>query len=210
MKMSTIIKQARRGELSGLSDKVKTDEAIVDYVNRALVAIYNRFQLRTEEAVITLRDGKTIYRLDGTDADVSMTAANEFIGITEAFDEVSKIPVNDDSDDRSVYTVGYNAVQVPLTATGAYISIVYRASAVEVEYDALDQEGFDNVPLPNSLMDALLNYVAYVAHKSYDDPTQANSINYLNLFNTSCKEAENFGLIPTDSYNRDVSVKGFL
>ena len=210
MKMSTIIKQARRGELSGLSDKAKTDEAIVDYVNRALVAIYNRFQLRTEEAVITLRDGKTVYRLDGTDADVSMTAANEFIAVTEAFDEVSRIPVNDDSDDRSVYTVGYNAVQVPLTATGAYISIMYRASANEIDYDALTEEGFDNVPLPNSLMDALLNYVAYVAHKSYDDATQASSMSYLNLFNVACKEAENFGLIPTDSYNRDVSVKGFV
>lgn len=208
--MSTIIKQARRGELSGLSDKAKTDEAIVDYVNRALVAIYNRFQLRTEEAVIALRDGKTIYKLDGTDADVSMTAANEFIGITEAFDEVGKIPVNDDSDDRSVYTVGYNAVQVPLTATGAYISVMYRASAVEIDYSTIAEEGYDNVPLPNSLMDALLNYVAYVAHKSYDDPTQTNSVNYLNLFNNSCKEAENFGLVPTDSYARDVSVKGFL
>lgn len=210
MKISTIIKQARRGELSGLSDKAKTDEAIVDYVNRALVAIYNRFQLRTEEAVITLRYGKTVYRLDGTDADVSMTAVNEFIGVTEAFDEVGKIPVNDDSDDRSVYTVGYNAIQVPLTATGAYISIMYRASANEIDYDALTEEGFDNVPLPNSLMDALLNYVAYVAHKSYDDAAQASSMSYLNLFNVACKEAENFGLIPTDSYNRDVSVKGFV
>lgn len=210
MKISTIIKQARRGELSGLSDKTKTDEAIVDYTNRALTTIYNRFQLRNEEAIITLVDGKTIYRLDGSDADVSMTAVNEFISITKAFDEAGEIPINDDSDDRSIYTVGYNAVQVPLTATGSYISVVYRAGATEIEYSALEEEGFDNVPLPNSLMEALLNYVAYVAHKSYDDPTQANSISYLKLFNESCREAENFGLVPADTYSRDISVKGFV
>ena len=210
MKISTIIKQARRGELSGISDKAKTDEAIVDYINRALTAIYNRFQLRNEEAIITLVDGKTIYRLDGSDADVSMTAVNEFISITKAFDEAGEIPINDDSDDRSIYTVGYNAVQVPLTATGSYISVVYRAGATEIEYSALEEEGFDNVPLPNSLMEALLNYVAYVAHKSYDDPTQANSISYLKLFNESCREAENFGLVPADTYSRDISVKGFV
>ena len=210
MKISTIIKQARRGELSGLSDKAKTDEAIVDYTNRALTTIYNRFQLRNEEAIITLVDGKTIYRLDGSDADVSMTAVNEFISITKAFDEAGEIPINDDSDDRSIYTVGYNAVQVPLTATGSYISVVYRAGATEIEYSALEEEGFDNVPLPNSLMEALLNYVAYVAHKSYDDPTQANSISYLKLFNESCREAENFGLVPADTYSRDRSVKGFV
>ncbi len=210
MKISTIIKQARRGELSGLSDKAKTDEAIVDYTNRALTTIYNRFQLRNEEAIITLVDGKTIYRLDGSDADVSMTAVNEFISITKAFDEAGEIPINDDSDERSIHTVGYNAVQVPLTATGSYISVIYRAGATEIEYNALEEEGFDNVPLPNSLMDALLNYVAYVAHKSYDDPTQANSISYLKLFNESCREAENFGLVPADTYSRDISVKGFV
>lgn len=210
MKISTIIKQARRGELSGISDKAKTDEAIVDYINRALTAIYNRFQLRTEEAVITLVDGKTIYRLDGSDADVSMTAVNEFISITKAFDEAGEIPINDDSDDRSIYTVGYNAVQVPLTATGSYISVIYRASAGEIEYSALEEDGFDNVPLPNSLMDALLNYVAYVAHKSYDNADQAQSITYFKLFNESCKEAENLGLLPADTYSRDISVKGFV
>lgn len=210
MKMSTIIKQARRGELSGLSDKAKTDEAIVDYVNRALVAIYNRFQLRMEEAIIALKNNKTVYRLDGTDMDVSMVAVDSFIAIVEAYDEDGRIGINDESDDRSILTVSYNSVQIPLTRTGNYISILYRAGADEIDYDTLTESGFDNVPLPNSLMDALLNYVAYVAHKSYDDPTQSNSINYLNLFNQACKEAENFGLVPVDSYHRDVEVKGFI
>lgn len=210
MKMSTIIKQARRGELSGLSDKAKTDEAIVDYVNRALVAIYNRFQLRMEEAIIALKDNKTIYRLDGNDTDVSMASVDSFIAIVEAYDEDGRIGINDESDDRSILTVSYNSVQIPLTRTGNYVSILYRAGADEIDYDTLTESGFDNVPLPNSLMDALLNYVAYVAHKSYDDPTQSNSINYLNLFNQACKEAENFGLVPVDSYHRDVEVKGFI
>lgn len=210
MKMSTIIKQARRGELSGLSDKAKTDEAIVDYVNRALVAIYNRFQLRMEEAIISLRSNKTIYKLDGTDPDVEMVGADSFIAIVEAYDEEGRIDINDESNDRSILTVSYNSVQIPLTQTGNYVSILYRLGADEIGYESLGEEGFNNIPLPNSLMDALLNYVAYVAHKSYDDPTQANSINYLNLFNNACKEAENFGLVPTDSYHRDVEVKGFI
>ena len=61
MKLSTIISQARSGELKSLSSKDKTDEVIVNYINLALIALYSRFTLRTEEAIVALADGKTLY-----------------------------------------------------------------------------------------------------------------------------------------------------
>lgn len=211
MKLSTIIRQARRGELSGASEKDKTDEAIVDYTNRALIALYNRFQLRTEEAIINLVDGKTVYSLDGTDPDVVIPTDVEIISFVEAFDESGEIPINVDNREKSIFTVGYNRIQIPLTATGNAISVLYRSSAPEVEYEIIDGVTVDkSVPLPNSLLDAVLLYIGYVAHRSFDEASQANSLSYLKQYELACNEAEEFGLIPSDTFARDVEVKGFL
>ena len=90
MRLKTVITNARNRELKNLSPKDKTDEVIVSYINIALMELYSMFQLRTDELVLNLKTGKTIYTLDGTDIDVYRDGiaytGNDFMALTNAFD----------------------------------------------------------------------------------------------------------------------------
>lgn len=111
MKLSFLLEQARNGELAVFSDKDKTDDKIVGYINLALIALYSRFQLATEEAIVRLRPDipKTIYTMDSTDADVRVGGQamqdDQFMSIVSAYNEDgSEIVVNDGAV-RTVYSL---------------------------------------------------------------------------------------------------------
>ena len=232
--LKDIIRQARSGELRSLSKKDKTDEVIVDYINLGLLEIYKRFQLETEEAIITMHTAKTLYRIDGTDSDVTIKSWNgatfntitipedDVLQITEAFDENGRVPINDDGDLLSVFTPSYDTIQVPITEDGSYISLIYKKNPqlVEVSDLVIDADGSLDlndattntykVKLPKTLLVPLLHYIGYRAHGAVEGEVNAENSTHLNRFEAACKRAEDLGAVPTDSTNRDVSVKGFI
>ena len=220
MKLSLIIEQARTGELAGLSKADKTDEKIVGYINLALIALYNRFQLATEEAIITLRPdiAKTIYKLDGTDPDVKVAGGalpeDSFMAIVAAYNEDgSEISINDTTDPYSIHTVAYNQIQVPLVDDHAYVSVIYRKNPALVTFvDAgagAAQEA--NVALPIQLLEAMLHYVGYRAHGSIDGSIQAETNTHYTRFISACNQAEAMGIITADDVvNNSIYSKGFV
>jgi len=207
MKLSTVIRQARNGELSAMSSNVKTNEVITDYINLGLIALYKRFPLRTDEAIVTLRTGKTLYRLDGTDEDVSM-GAGELYMVTSAFDEVGPIPVNDDSVPFGIFTTSYNVVQIPIAVDGSFVSIMYQTGPDEIIYDEATVDSVD-VPLPSSLVDVLLTYIDYRATKSSTPEGSGEPISKYRVFQAACNEAEKLGLVPSDHLTFNTDIKGF-
>lgn len=220
MKLSFVLEEARSGELSSLSTKDKTDRKIVTYINLALIALYGRFQLATEEAIIRLRPDipKTIYTMSSTDADVSVgpraMADDEFMSIVSAFDEDgSEITVNDTNDPKSVLTVSYNQVQVPLLAESGYISLIYRKNPTLVVFtddgngNALDTD----VQLPLQLLEALLHYVGYRAHGALDGNINTEQNTHYMRFEQACKRAEELGVLTADdTMSKSVQLKGFV
>lgn len=220
MKLSLIIEQARNGELAGLSKVDKTDEKIVGYINLALIALYNRFQLATEEAIITLRPdiAKTIYKLDGTDADVKVAgvamSADSFMAIVAAYNEDgSEISVNDTTDPYSIHTVAYNQVQVPLVDNNAYVSIIYRKNPTLVTFVDVGQGTAQeaNVDMPIQLLEPMLHYIGYRAHGSVDGSIQAETNTHYTRFVAACNQAEVMGIITADDVvNNSIYSKGFV
>jgi hypothetical protein len=215
MKLSTIISQARSGELKSLSSKDKTDEVIVNYINLALIALYSRFTLRTEEAVIALTDVKTLYRLDGMDEEVTVNGApiedDNVLKILSAFDERGEISINDENNPLSIYTPSYNTLQVPHPETGAYIAVIYKAGPNLITYvdDGSGNATEATVQLPMHLLEPLLHYVGYRAHGSGTGDIDNESNSHLSRYVASCNNVESLGLIPTDSVDMDNSRKGF-
>ena len=215
MKLSTIISQARSGELKSLSSKDKTDEVIVNYINLALIALYSRFTLRTEEAIVALADGKTLYKLDGTDTAVTVEGApiedDNVLKILSAFDERGEIHINDESSSLSIYTPSYNTLQVPYPETGAYIAVIYKAGPNLITYidDGSGNATESIVQLPMHLLEPLLHYVGYRAHGSGTGDIDNESNSHLSRYVASCNNVEALGLIPTDSVDMDNSRKGF-
>ena len=216
MKLSTILRKARSGELKSLSTKDKTDVVVIDFINTGLTALYSKFQLKTEEAIVTLSSGKTLYKLDGTDSDVNVSGlpieADTVLQIIEASDEVRTIGINDDDDEMGIFTPSYDSIQVPVATNGTYISLIYKTNPVLVEFidvgDGTAEEA--EIPLPAALEIQLLHYVGYRAHGSVNGEIGAENNTHLMRFESSCKEAARLGIVPTDTYSRDVTRKGFV
>ena len=220
MKLSLILAQARTGELAGLSAVDKTDEKIVGYINLGLIALYNRFQLSTEEAIITLRPDipKNIYTMNSTDPDVKVNNAamadDEFMSIIAAYDSAGEeIPINDDNNPYSVFTVSYNQVQVPLLVDDGHISIIYRKNPKLVTYvdNGSGAATEADVPLPVQFLEPLLHYIGYRAHGAVDGNVQAENSTHYTRYMAACNALEVAGVLTADdTISAPVWAKGFV
>lgn len=216
MRLKRIIANARNRELKNLSPKDKTDEVIVNYINIALVELYSIFQLRTDELVLNLKTGKTVYKLDGTDPDVYkegvLYRSNDFMTVVNAYDENGEISINNNNDSLSVFTVAYNKIQVPYATTGEHIALVYRTAPTEVVFvddgsgNAVDVE----VELPIHMMEALLSHIGYSAYSSIDTMQEVETDKHMKRFDRACQRLESYGLVPQDALDLNIDRKGFM
>lgn len=217
MTANEVIALARVGELSKLSIAIKDDNTVLlGFINLGLVELYKRFPLKNDEAIVTLRDGKTIYKLDGTDPDVSM--GEPFMYLIGAYEDgtdtdfsasVLSLPINEEDNIYSVNSISYNSIQIPLVTTGAYISLIYVAKPTKVTALTLDEE----LDLPDQMIEALLHYIGYRAHGAMDANIQTESNTHYMRFEASCNKLKELGvgIAPDDvSMNNRISMKGFV
>lgn len=212
MTIAQLIDLAKSGKLRNIKVPNETP-SILGYINLGLIELYKRFPLRVEEALVTLKDGKTEYKLDHTDPDVSMPADADFMWIAAVYQEVPKgspkhysvVPVNEEDNPESVQTVNWNTIQVPVTTTGAYLSIIYVASPRYYTIDELDE----TVPIPPQMLEPLLEYVAFQAYVAADD-SDSGYDRYYGRFETSCGRIEQRGMFNTDDMSMyERNLKGF-
>jgi len=206
MTAQDVINLAKNAELKQLA--IKDDElAVLGYLNLGLLELYKRFPLEEAEAMITLKDGKTSYKLDGTDLDVAMDPNKELLIITGAYELNAKglpIPViiNDEDNALSINTPLFNVVEIPAVAAGVLISVIYRVAPKFLT--ALTEV----VPMPPQLLEALLNYIGYRGHGSINGELKTENQSHYVRFENSCKRVALDGLITTDDliskklYNR--------
>lgn len=208
MKLSMILAQARSGELSSLSTLDKTDAKVITYINLALVALYSRFTLVTEEAIVKLRPDlvKTVYSLDGTDSDVTVrnapVPAGDVLSIVAAFNEDgTQVALNDDGDPFSIYTVSYNQVQVPLLADKAYVSIIYKKAPTLVSFvdDGTGSAADVDVGIPLVLLDPMLHYIGYRAHGAVDGNVNAENSTHYTRYLAACADVLAQGMLAPEA-----------
>ena len=198
------------------SNIVNDDAAILVALNLGIVELYKRFPLQVDEAIISLRDAKTEYKLDGTDADVSMPSNSQFMWAVAAYQEVEdaidetkittkQIPINEEENPLSIQTVAWNAVQIPVVNAGAYISIIYVAVPKLITVENFN----DTLPLPPQMLEPLMEYMCYQANSTLD--AEIDTDKYYQRFEASCSKVELRGMITSDDLDmlgRDL--KGFV
>ena len=217
MTANEVIALAKVGELSKLSIAIKDDNTVLlGFINLGLVELYKRFPLKNDEAIVALRDGKTIYKLDGTDTDVSM--GEPFMYLLGAYEDGTdtdfsasalSLPINEEDNIYSVNSISYNSIQIPLVTTGAYISLIYVAKPTKVTALTLNEE----LDLPDQMIEALLHYIGYRAHGAMDANIQTESNTHYMRFEASCNKLKELGvgIAPDDvSMNSRISMKGFV
>lgn len=215
MTIQEAIDMAKRGKLKN-SNIVNNDAAILDMLNLGLVELYKRFPLRVDEAIITLRDGKTEYKMDGTDVDVSMPDNSQFMWIVAAYQEVTdevevnkvltvQIPVNEEENPLSIQTVAWNTIQIPTVNDGAYVSLIYTAAPDLLTASDLTVA----LPLPPQMLEPLMEYMCYQANSTLD--AEVDTDKYYQRFEASCSRIELRGMTTSDDLDMsDRQLKGFV
>jgi len=219
MKLLDILKDLTYSELAGLAignlipDEAENEpdphqyEKIVGFINLGLKEIYKRFFLRSNEIYIQQHEEIATYKLH-SDFAVSNTAsvedpkyiidtvANPFqddiLKIEMIYDAGgNKLPLNDTSEELSVYTPTFRSVQIANPNDVDTFSVQYRACHAKIPVTLATDPNTVEVELPNSLQEALLYYVASRAYRPTDREASAD---YWQLFKKSCTDVERLGL----------------
>lgn len=198
MTAAEVMVLARSGELSQLSPSIKDDDAtIIGAMNLGILEIYKRFPIKTDEALLTLRELKSVYSLAGTDADVSMGAP--FLYLISAYGEAkdpiyglgsTSLPINSEDNIYSVNMISPTQVQVPLVTEGAFISLIYASQPTKVTAGTLAVV----IDLPDQFVEALLHYIGYRAHGAMDGNLQTESNSHYVRFEASCNKLKELGV----------------
>lgn len=205
MLVSDVINDVKYGELQQLSLKDDND-AVISFINLGLLELYKRFNLRTEEAIITLYSNTTMYTLDPTLPGVDMPSDCDFMYIQGIYDEEGNIvELNNEDAPLSVLTPTYNTIQVPNPSDLTFLSVIYVAGPTRVTATT------DVIKLPPALYEALLHYIGYRGHGSVDGSINTENNTHYMRFEKSCDTAKYFGLVTADEIPyRKVDIKGFL
>lgn len=204
MTVKQVIDLAKASELAGLPAASK-DETVLGFINLGVLELYKRFTLSVEEWIIALEDGQSYY-----------TAPEDFMWIIAAYgevgmdsvQEVNVLPVNEEDNPLSINTVGWNKVQVPLSVTGAYVSIIYAATPEVYSVTDMDK----TVNIPPQMIEALLAYIGWRANSTIDTGIQTEDTVWYNRFESSCSRLEVKGFINANDVvmtNR-LNMRGFV
>lgn len=193
MTVQQVIDLAIAGELKQLHIANETAD-VIGFINLGLIELYTRFALKSNEAIITLKEGKTIYTLDGTDVDVDMTT-NDLLQIISAYGdnaagETDELPLNDSQNPYSINTISYNQIQVPVVTEGALLSIIYVSKPTFFTIDDLASD----IELPDQLVEPLLHYIGYRGHGSVDGNINTENNTHYMRFDASCNKIKNLGM----------------
>ena len=205
MIIQDVVDTARYSELSGSSLKDNV-EAIILFLNAGLLELHKRFQLDTNEHIITVTEGVDIYPLP-----------EDFLHLVDVYGEVvegsldapPRLPVNDNGNPYSVFLPSYKELQVPRIMVGDKLSVIY--AAVPTTY-TVDDLGVD-LQLPPALIEPLLHYIGYKAHLGIRGDAQAETNTHYLRFDRSCSKARELGIAQSlDSWEMDTRLRtrGFV
>ena len=204
MTIRQVIDLAKASELTGLPAASK-DETVLGFINLGVLELYKRFTLSVEEWIIALEDGQSYY--NAPEDFMWIIAVYGEVGM-DSVQEVNVLPVNEEDNPLSINTVGWNKVQVPLSVTGAYISVIYAATP-EV-YSVADMD--KTVNIPPQMMEALLAYIGWRANSTIDTGIQTEDTVWYNRFENSCSRIEVKGFTNSNDMmmNHRINTRGFV
>jgi len=188
MLVKELISLAKNGELKQLS--VKDDfSTVLGYINLGILELHKRFDLKTEEAIITLTQGKTKYSLSCNSDYVNLESDSELLKVLHCYDEFgNEISINDENDPLGIMLPEYDCVEVPNVNEGEVLSIIYKSSPRFLENPT------DKVPIAPQLIEALLHYIGYRGHGSVTGDVKFENNTHYIRFDKSCRNVRIFEL----------------
>lgn len=217
MKITDVIQLAKNGKLKNLPSIANSEDTILGFINTGLLELYKRFPLKVNEYIVELQNGVTIYDMP-----------SDYMWIVAVYGEVvdgrlvtvEVMPVNEEDNPMSINTINYNQIQVPVSVTGAYISVIYMATPPYIyktttgygylDVNAVEHEIVD-VPIPPQMIGALLDYIAYEANDTLTTTGELENRAFYQKFEASCNRIEQRGMYTSDDMDmKPRNMRGFV
>lgn len=199
-------------------------QTMVQYVNQGLNSLYSKFilskkqvLLRMNPPIVTYYLRKQFARTDGTQVPykyIDDTPLEPFQGdvvsILAVYNELGQeMPMNDIDNPFSIFTVEFDALQMPNVYEGNYYAVVYQARHPKIVLS----EQAQHIHLPEFLMEALQCFVASKAlsHMNGQEQT-AKGQEYMAQYQMILAEVEAKDLVSTSLINNHhkLHLRGFI
>lgn len=194
MNVSQAIALLAEAELKQLAVR-KDKEAVLGFINLGILEIHKRFNLWQDEALITMVDGVSTYKLDGLDTNVTINLSDhDVLMVDEVYaPDGTQLGLNDSEDPNGVWTPQMHVIEILAPITTGDTSVIYRASPSFLTNEK------QKIPIPSQLFEALFHYVGYRGHGSIKGDIKSENNTHYMRFTASCDLVESNGLVTQDS-----------
>jgi hypothetical protein len=179
----------------------------MSHVNLGLNSLYKRFLLASKETYIQQYEAIEEYTLHSRYAQsntestepikwvqdsVTKPFQDDVLNIEQCYSEIGDLlPLNDPTEELSIYTPTYRSIQVLWPNEFNVIAIQYRADHPRLKYTyGMDPELIE-VMVPNALQEAL---IFYIANRAFGTLEGQEGQSYFMKYENSCKGVEKYGL----------------
>ena len=170
---------------------------LISFLNMGMNELYRRFNLSVKSETIVVTTDLALYELRNDDVQMILAVYDKF------GKELTQSDVLD-SLDYDYKIVNYRSFVLRKPFEG-YLYAVYKASPVKLV------DGNDEVDLPESMVNALLTYVAYMANNTINRDNMQESANHYQIFKEQCLDLEMQGYkIPLNTEKVAVQARGFV
>lgn len=199
----TLLQAAELKQLKVGEDK----PTVIGYINMGILEIHKLFCLWQAEATVTMVTGVTLYKLDGTDNNVTIDLSeHDMLMIDEVYEETGEqMSLNDENDPYGAATPRYDQVEVVEPVDGGLLSIIYRASPKFLTNERAP------IPLPPQFLEALFHYVGYRGHGSVKGDVKSENNTHYMRFKDSIATIRREGLFTEDTLrSTNFEQRGFV
>ena len=195
MLVSDVMDMAKVSSLANLPVS-KNDNALIKFINLGVSELYRRFNLSIKVETVITNPNLALYELRSPDVSLLFNVYNN------KAQELIQTDVLGGTYDYKIINYKSFMLRQP---KDDLVFAVYKASSPRLE------KATDEIELPDSMMDALLTYVAYIGHSTINKDNINESSAYSKRFEIATQELENQGYrIPLNSESIDLKVRGYV
>jgi len=195
MKVQELIDLAKI-RLQNLQVSNNTD-VLISFINLGMNELYRKFNLSIKSETINVSTDLALYELRNEDVEMLLAIYDKFGRELRQSDVL-------DSMDYDYKVVNYRSFLLRKPFEG-YLYVVYKASPVKLA------DVNDTVDLPESMVNALLTYIAYMANNTINRDNQQEAANQYQIFRDLCTELDMQGFkIPLNTEKVAVQARGFV
>jgi len=195
MLVSDVMEIAKVSSLHNLAI-AKNDKALIKFIYLGVSELYRRFNLSIKVEPININPDLALYELKSKDVSLLLNLYNS------KSQELRQTDVLGGDYDYKI--INYKSFMIKYPKNDLVFAI-YKATPPKLEHE------YDEIELPDAMIDALLTYVAYMGHSTINKDNINESSAYLKRFDEACMELEMQGYrIPLSNESLDLRAKGYI